>query len=114
MTAQESNYLKHRGKCKEMSEALAAEKGYKVVRGWYFDPSWNREEAHWWCVDDKGVIHDPTSKQFAMGGIVDFYREFEGVFECAECSRSVKEEDAVDMGNYIVCSDQCARRLVGI
>lgn len=110
-----SDYLKYRGKCKEFAEALSKENGYTLVRGWYYDPIWNREEAHWWCVDAEGNIHDPTSKQFPSGGVAEFYRPFEGYFECAECGAKVKEADVVDMGNsYTVCSDRCALALVGL
>ncbi len=111
-----SNYLKYRGKCQEMSKALAKEKGYKVVKGWYYDPLWNREEPHWWCVDDEGIIHDPTKLQFPSGGIPDFYREFKGIFTCPECGKDFPEKQVVIMGNgnYTCCSDQCAMSLIGL
>ena len=111
----ESNYLKYRRKCKEMSESFIKENPeFRLVRGYYFDPIWNRKEPHWWCEDKEGNIHDPTKLQFPSGGIKDFYTEFDGYFECAECGVKVKEENAVQMGNYVVCSSECAMKLVGL
>ena len=110
-----TNYLKYRGKCKEYCEALYKEKGYRMVRGWYYDPIWNREEAHWWCVDSEGRIHDPTSAQFPFGGIQYNYREFDGFYMCEQCGKQVAEEKVISMGNsHIVCSSICARQLVGV
>ena len=109
-----TDYERYRGKCKEESEKLAKEKGYILVRGYYYEPLWNREEPHWWCVDEDGVIHDPTRKQFPSGGIADFYTEFDGTVECAECGKIVEEKDIIPMGNYACCSDLCAMKLVGL
>ena len=109
------DYLKYRGKCKEMSEALAEEKGYRLVRGYYNEPIWNTREAHWWCVDDAtGLIHDPTAKQFPSGGINEFYEEFDGYVNCEECGKRISESEITMMGMYPVCSNECACRLVGL
>lgn len=109
------NYKKYRGKCREMSEALAKENpNFRLVRGLYYEPLWNREEPHWWCVDEEGQIHDPTRKQYPSGGQKEFYREFDGYFDCEECGRKVNEDNVIQMGRYPVCSERCAKALVGI
>lgn len=104
-----------RGKCLEKSQELvAANPELTLVRGWYFEPMWNREEMHWWTKDANGVINDPTRVQFPSNGCLDYYREFNGSYDCEECGTSVLEENAVPMGRYITCSTRCARRLVGV
>lgn len=115
MNSTNSDYLRYRGRCKEMSEALAAEKGYTLVRGWYNEPMWNTREQHWWCVDDQGNIHDPTRKQFPSGGIKEFYEEFTGVMPCEQCGKPMTEDMqyATDC-RYPICSAQCYGRLVGL
>jgi hypothetical protein len=110
-----NNYLKYRGKCKEMSEELAEkDKSLTLVRGYYYEPLWNREEPHWWCKKPCGEIVDPTKLQFPSGGIEDFYREFEGTMPCAECGVIIKEEEAITHGNYACCSTKCMLALVGL
>ena len=111
----QSNYLKYRGKCKEMCDALVLEDPtLKLVRGYYFEPTWHRDEPHWWCVNTKGAIVDPTKLQFPTGGIVDFYTEFDGTYDCEQCGKNFPEAQLVDMGNYATCSTMCAKRLVGV
>jgi hypothetical protein len=110
----QSDYLKYRGKCKEMSEALVAEDPtLTLVRGHYFCPIWNRDEPHWWCVKQDGTIVDPTARQFpsAGGGI---YTPFNGMVACAECGKEVPEADAVFDSNYAFCSGKCNMRFVGL
>lgn len=114
MADYQTDYEKYRGKCKEMSEALIKENpDFKLIRGFYYCPLWNREEMHWWTVSPDGTIHDPTKKQFASNG-TGVYREFDGYYECAECGKSVHEDKMVQQGNYPCCSDRCAMRLVGL
>lgn len=111
----ETDYIKYRGKCKEMSEALIKENPeLRLVRGYYYEPLWNREEQHWWCEDKFGNIIDPTAKQFPSGGITQFYREFDGTVECEECGKTINEADVIMMGRFPVCSSKCACRLVGL
>lgn len=112
--SESANYLQYRGKCKEMSETLAALlPGLTVTKGWYHCPIWNTREEHWWCKDAEGKIFDPTKDQFPSRGMGD-YEEFQGVFTCEQCKTPVKEEDVVMCGNYVVCSHRCACRLVGL
>ena len=110
------NYKKYRGKCKEMSQKLVDDSNgeLELVRGYYFEPLWNRDEPHWWCKDKNGVIHDPTKLQFPSGGIGGLYTEFNGIYECANCGAEVEESKAVPCGNYIVCTRLCALKLVGL
>lgn len=116
MDSYQDNYLKYRGKCKEFAEELARNSGGKltVVWGYYYEPMWSREEAHFWCVDTNGTIYDPTKKQFPSNGVVEFYREFDGIFQCEHCGSDMKELDAKQCGRFVVCSTSCACRLVGV
>ena len=108
-----SNYLKYRGKCKELAEKLASKNGYKLVRGFYYDPIWNKKEQHWWCVDNNGNIHDPTALQFPSNGMGE-YEEFNGIIECANCGRPIKEEEAIIYNGYPFCGDKCMLDFVGL
>lgn len=109
-----SDYLKYRGKCKEMCEAAISEDPtLTLVRGHYFEPMWNSEEQHWWTVRTDGTIFDPSVKQFPSRGS-GIYTEFNGFVTCEECGKTMEEKDAQAMGNYMVCSTKCAMRLVGL
>lgn len=108
-----SDYLKYRGKCKEMVDAaVAAEPSLRAVRGHYHCPIWGPQE-HWWTEDSKGHIIDPSAKQFPSKGIGK-YVEFDGFIPCAECGKVVSEEDARINGRYAFCSTQCNMRFVGL
>lgn len=108
-----SDYQKYRGKCKELSEAAAAaDRNLRLVRGWYYCPIWGKQE-HWWNERADGTILDLTKDQFPSKGIGE-YVEFNGYYQCEECGKAVSEEDAVICGNYVVCSNRCAMRLVGL
>jgi len=110
---EQSDYLKFRGKCREMSEALCAEdKTLTLMRGHYFDPQWG-EQPHWWCQRADGTVVDPTAAQFpSKGGGV--YVPFDGFVECSECGKRLKEEDAEFESNYVFCSYTCHGRFVGV
>ena len=109
-----SNYAKYRGKCKEFCEAACKkDPTLTLVRGHYYDPFWDKEEQHWWTIKEDGTIYDPTRKQFPSGGAGQ-YIEFGGIITCAECGKHLKETEAHKMGNYLVCSPECAQRLVGL
>lgn len=111
---QAENYRKYRGKCKEMSEALAeSTPGFRVVRGHYFCPLWASNEPHWWCVDEAGVIHDPTRLQFPSQGH-GIYEEFNGIIECSNCGKEMREEDATFDSRYAFCSYECHGRFIGV
>jgi hypothetical protein len=100
-----------RGKCEEMSKALVeSDSTLTLVRGWYDDPIWGRQE-HWWTKKPDGTIVDPTSAQFPVGGIASWYTEFDGIVSCEECGKDVKEADAY-MGR--LCSARCYGRMVGV
>jgi len=109
-----SNYQKYRGKCKEMSEALvAANPKLRLVRGHYFCPLWASNEQHWWCVDENGTIHDPTKLQFPSAGN-GIYEEFDGIVECSNCGKEMREEEASFASNYAFCSNRCHGQFVGV
>lgn len=108
-----SDYMRFRGKCREMSEALcAADPTLTLVRGHYFCPEWG-EQAHWWCQRPDGTIVDPTAAQFPSKGSGD-YVPFDGTVECSECGKAMKEEEAQFESRYAFCSDLCHGRFVGV
>jgi len=105
----ENDYLKYRGKCKEMSEAaVAADPTLTLVRGHYHCPLWG-EQPHWWTVRQDGTIYDPTKNQFPSKGIGE-YVPFNGTVSCEQCGKEVHEDDAVLYGNYAFCSGECVCR----
>lgn len=113
---EETNYMKYRGKCKEMSEALCAEdSSLTLVRGYYLEYIWGEDykQPHWWCVKPDGTIVDPTKLQFPSAGL-STYVPFNGMLECANCGKEIAEEDADIEGNYAFCSYQCHGRFVGV
>jgi len=112
----DSDYAKYRGRCKKMSEELIASRpdlDLRLVRGFYYEPIWGTLEQHWWCVAPDGTIHDPTKDQFPTKGN-SFYEEFDGFMEREECGKRIAEADIIMRGNYPVCSNRCAMRLVGL
>lgn len=109
----ETDYMKYRGKCKEMSEALVAkDPTLRLVRGHYHCVVWG-EQPHWWVEDKDGKIIDPTAKQFPSAGHGE-YVEFDGILNCSECDKEMKEEEADIEGNYAFCSRKCHMRFVGL
>lgn len=43
----ETDYMKYRGKCKEMAQALCEQhSGWTLERGYYLCPFWGKQ-AHW-------------------------------------------------------------------
>ncbi len=99
-----------RGKCEEYAKAaVEADPTLRLVRGWYYDPVWGREE-HWWTECEDGTIYDPTSAQFPVGGVTAWYEEYAGVFPCYGCGKEIEEKDQY-MG---CCSTECYGRMVGV
>ena len=110
----ETDYMKYRGKCKEMSGALILEHpNLRLVRGHYWCPISNRNEPHWWCVDKRGNVYDPTKKQFLSKGMGD-YIEFDGVCECSQCGKKGQENEFHFESNYQFCSTPCHMKFVGL
>ena len=100
-----------RGKCLEYAQsAVEADPTLTLVRGWYCDPIWGREE-HWWTTRADGSIFDPTSAQFPMGGVTEWYEEFAGFYPCHECGTEVSEADLIQ---GCCCSNRCFMRMVGL
>jgi len=111
---EDSDYLKFRGKCKEMSEAaVLADPTLRLVRGHYYCPLWGRDEQHWWCVKSDGTIVDPTARQFPSRGL-GTYTEFNGIVTCDQCGKEVPEAEARFDSNYAFCSSACNMRFVGL
>jgi hypothetical protein len=111
---QQTDYMKYRGKCKELSEAaIESDSTLRLVRGYYYCPIWNSQEPHWWTASPDGKIHDPTKDQFpSKGG--GMYEEFDGKIECSECGKEMNEDEADIEGNYAFCSYTCHGRFVGV
>ena len=110
-----TNYMKYRGKCVEETEKLAKKNpNLKIVKGFYYEPWWDREEEHQWCVDENGKIIDPTSMQYPSGGIAEFYREFDGTLKCSECSKQCEAKSMKHEGRYYFCSGECFGKFVGV
>jgi len=110
---EQSDYLKYRGKCKELSEAaIALDPTLRLVRGHYYCPMWGQQD-HWWCEKPDGTIVDPSVNQFPSKGMGE-YEEFNGVCECAQCGKEVSEDEAILEGRYALCSENCRLRFVGL
>lgn len=110
-----ADYREFRGRCLELcTAAIKADPTLRMVRGWYFEPWWAREEMHWWCVKPDGTIVDPSARQFPSNGNPLCYREFNGVYECEVCDCEFPEAQLVAMGTHTCCSTKCAGILVGI
>ena len=108
-TGTESDYLKYRGKCKEMSEALVEADPSMVLRRGHCVCPWWGEQAHWWCERADGTIVDPTKDQFPSKGAGE-YVVFDGRLSCSECGKDVAEKDAIVHGRYAFCSGGCSYR----
>lgn len=111
---EQSDYLKFRGKCKELSEeAIAKDPALRLVRGHYHCPMWGKQ-AHWWCEKPDGTIVDPSVNQFPTAGYAAEYVEFNGICKCDQCDKEINEEDATFEGRYSFCSTLCKMRFVGL
>lgn len=111
---QTSNYRAFRGRCKELSEAAQQQDPtLRLVRGHYFCPVWNTEEAHWWCEREDGTVVDPSAAQFPSQGM-GTYTEFSGYVSCEECGKDLPEDQAIAAGRFPVCSSRCYGALVGV
>lgn len=110
---EQSNYIKYRGKCKEMvDQAIANDPTLTAVRGHYDDFQWGLQ-PHWWCIKQDGTIYDPTALQFPSAGNGE-YIPFNGIVNCSNCNKEMKEEDADFESNYCFCSTICHMRFVGL
>lgn len=107
-----SDYLKYRGKCKEMAEAaVVADPSLTLVRGHYHCLLWGKQQ-HWWAKRPNSEIIDPTKNQFPSKGAGE-YVEFDGHIECSNCGKSITEDEADIEGNYAFCSYRCHGQFVG-
>lgn len=110
-----TDYERYRGKCKELSEqAVACDPTLTIVRGYYWCPIWGKQ-AHWWTIYPDGTIYDPTKDQFPSKGLGE-YEPFNGMVECSQCGKEMKEKDAEFDGNgaYAFCSVRCHGRFIGV
>ena len=110
---QETEYLKFRGKCKELAEeACKADLTLTLVRGFYHCPLWGKQN-HWWCKKVDGTVVDPSVKQFPTAGAGAEYEEFNGAIECEYCHKEVPEADAYMVEHHAYCSYTCYGHDVG-
>ncbi len=99
----ESDYIKYRGRCKEMCLAeMKRDATLTLVRGSYWDVFWG-EQQHWWLVKPDGTIVDPTKDQFPSKGNGE-YVPFDGFVICEVCEQRIPEEKAQFAGKYAFCS----------
>ena len=113
MSEEQTGYERFRGKCKEFAEAeVAKNPELRLVRGHYYCPVWG-QQAHWWCEKADGTIVDPTKSQFPSAGMGE-YIEFDGLVECSECGKKIREEEASFESNYCFCSNYCHGVFVGV
>ena len=109
-----TDYMKFRGRCKELSEAaVVADPTLTLVRGHYFCPIWNTEEQHWWTVRPDGSIHDPSARQFPSAG-AGVYTPFDGMVECSNCGTEKPEGEMSYEGRYAFCCYACHGQFVGL
>lgn len=110
---QQDDYLKYRGKCKELAEEeIKKDPTLILVRGFYHDAFWGKEQ-HWWCKDANGKIVDPSKDQFPTKGMGE-YEEFDGNVECSECGTVLPEAKMTFHGSYAFCSTKCNLKFVGL
>jgi hypothetical protein len=110
----DTGYSLYRGRCRELSEAAcAADATLTLVRGHYWCPIWNTDEQHWWCVRPDGTIVDSTCEQFPSRGL-GIYTPFDGTIDCANCGKTVDEDEARTEGRYAFCSYHCHGQFVGV
>jgi hypothetical protein len=109
-----SDYLKYRGRCRELAEAeVAKDPSLRLVRGYYHCPIWRRKLQHWWAETPDGDVVDPSALQFPSAGAGE-YEEFDGIVECAECGKQILEETAYIEGRYAFCGYNCFGKFVGL
>lgn len=104
------------GKCKEATaEMKAVFKELDIVRGHVWC-AWG-QRSHFWCVDPKGNIVDPTADQFP-GGVGEYMPWKPGdavrVGKCMNCGdeiwRPVRTLDE-EPQHASVCSEECEQKL---
>jgi hypothetical protein len=111
--AEQSDYMKYRGKCKEFCEkAIQEDPTLTLVRGHYYCPAWNTEEPHWWTVTPNGEIYDPTAKQFPSKGH-GVYTPFDGTVTCSNCEKKGDEKEFTHHSRYSFCSYECYGQFIG-
>lgn len=109
-----NEYLKYRGRCKDLAESLCTKnKSLTLVRGYYYCPIWGVESQHWWCKDVDGNIVDPSAEQFPSEG-AGKYTEFNGVVVCPECGKHLPDENAKFYSSFAFCSSACIWKFLGI
>lgn len=106
-----NDYLKYRGKCKELAEQACKEnKSLRLIRGWYICPVLGKQQ-HWWAKDERGIIHDPSKNQFPSKGTGE-YIEFDGYFTCEVCGKIFPESELHALGSHTTCSYECYGKLI--
>ena len=113
-----ADYREFRGRCKELCEAeMAKDPTLTLVRGHVFVPLWpsDPEQPHWWLKKPDGMIVDPSWRQFpGSQPRPEQYFEFDGMVECSNCGKEMKESEASFDSRYAFCSHRCHGQFVGV
>ena len=108
MLLDQGNYLKYRGKCKQLcQEAINKQPSLTLVRGYYHDAYWGKQQ-HWWTVLPSGEIYDPSKLQFPDQN--GEYEEFNGMHVCDHCGGEVHEDDVTFVEHHVYCNGVCYYR----
>lgn len=114
MTADEG-YRLLAGHCQSICEAIAkVSPQFRVARGHYFCPIWNRDRGHWWLVSEDGIIYDPTREQFPSRGSGVYTELDTDNIPCSNCGQSRPLAKISIESNYAFCSSECHAAFVGI
>lgn len=105
-----TEYLKYRGKCKELSEKYIQDHPeYEIIKGWYWCPFWGKQQHFWTRHKKTKEIVDPSKNQFPSKGMGE-YIEYDGMLECEYCGTSIHEEDVYFVDHHVYCSYTCYGR----
>lgn len=117
MKIQANNYLKYRGKCKELAQQECnINKELALVKGWYYCPIGNVKKEHWQCKNKENKIIDPSKLQFPSKGSGK-YEEYQGSFPYSNCNKEILEQDIQEelcQSRYVFCTSDCYTKFVGL
>jgi hypothetical protein len=100
----DANASEARGKCAEVTKAMHERfPELNRVRGYYYCFAWGKR-AHWWLVDARGNVIDPTASQFPSKGNGEYMpwdeTQAEPTGRCFNCGEFC-------YNNETCCSESC-------
>jgi len=99
-------YMKYRGRCKELAEkACHEDPELTLYRGWYHCPFWGKQ-AHWWTERSDGTVLDPSKNQFPSRG-AGYYEKYTDFIECEHCGKTITENKVYPVDQHVYCSYEC-------